>query len=468
VRKLLFGTALLGALAFAGPAAAAVKVHSLFTDNMVLQQGDKAPIWGTADPGEKIEVSLEGLNVAQGAGFSAGNDGKWLIHLRKLQAGGPFKLTVKGATNTIEIKNVMVGEVWVCSGQSNMEWPMTASRNPYRDIPAAKHPNIRLLRVPKAPSQTPRTEFGPDKDEGTGHWVPCNPGDVGKFSAVAYFFGRDLHKARKVPIGLIQSAWGGTAAERWTRKEIFDEYPDLKGLKGSDLYNGMIAPLIPFAIKGVIWYQGESNADQAAKYRTLFPAMIKSWRDDWKQPDLPFLFVQLAPWDVPKRQTWPELREAQLLTAQKVPNTAMAVITDYGDRKDIHPKDKDPVGARLALCARAIAYKEKIVYSGPEYESMKADDKRITLSFKHVGGGLVAKNGALKGFTICGEDTNFVDAEAEIVGNLVVVHSDKVQRPVAVRFGWHNYPEGNLFNREGLPATPFRTDEFPLITGLKK
>src|SRR5438034_1006642 len=233
-------------------------------------------------------------------------------------------------------------------------------------ITMAKHADIRLIRVPKAPSSTARTEFGPDKDTSTGKWTECTPESVTDFSAVGYYFGRDLHNARKVPIGLIQSAWGGTEAERWTSPAVlqlltFQNKVTTRQKEPSDLYNGMIAPVIPYAIKGVIWYQGESNADRAVQYRTLFPAMIKNWRDDWKHPDLPFLFVQLAPWDVPKQQTWPELREAQLLTAQKVPNTAMAIITDHGDRKDIHPKEKEPVGARLALCARAIAYKEKIV-----------------------------------------------------------------------------------------------------------
>ncbi len=216
---------------------------------------------------------------------------------------------------------------------------------------------------PKTPNKSRQVDFGKDKDAATGKWQECNPETVARFSAVGYFFGRDLQKALNVPVGLIQCAWGGTAAERWTRKETYDRYPELKGSGGSDLYNGMLAPLMPFAIKGAIWYQGESNASQAYKYRTLFPAMIKNWREDWKQ-DFTFLFVQLAPWDVPKEASWPELREAQLLTAQTVPNTAMAVITDYGDRKDIHPKDKDPVGARLALCAGLLLMAKKSLTRG--------------------------------------------------------------------------------------------------------
>jgi sialate O-acetylesterase len=259
--------------------------------------------------------------------------------------------------------------------------------------------------------------------------------------------------------------------------------PELKGLldqskaKGAQrstvLYNGMIAPLIPFAFRGAIWYQGESNAGRAYQYRTLFPAMIANWRADWKkqnpqQGDFPFLFVQLAPFmaivQEPQESAWAELREAQLLTSLKVPNSAMAVITDVGDEKDIHPKGKEPVGARLALAARALAYGEKIVYSGPLYSGMKAEGNKAVLSFQHVGGGLVAKEGSLKGFTIAGQDRKFVNAEAEIRGEHVVVWSPQVDKPVAVRYGWANYPLGNLWNKDGLPASPFRTDDFPMQT----
>lgn len=464
MRKFSWLVVCLAGIAAGSRAEAAVKPHGLFTDNMVLQQGMKVNIWGTADPEEKVTVKFEGQEVSA----AADKDGKWKVQLNPLKAGGPFELQIGGIT----LKNVLVGEVWVCSGQSNMEWPMTLSRNPKQDIAESKNPMIRLIRIPKAPSPTPRTDFGPDKDISTGRWTECGPDTVAGFSAVGYFFGRDLNKARKVPIGLIQSAWGGTAAERWTRTEIFDKYPELKGGKGSDLYNGMIAPLIPFAIKGAIWYQGESNAGQAWKYRTLHSAMIKNWRDDWKQGDFPFLFVQLAPFmkieTEPKESAWAELRDAQLYTAQTVPGTAMAVITDYGDPADIHPKDKDPVGARLALCAQALAYNEKIPYSGPEYTKQRVDGNKIVLQFKHLEGGLVAKenkgSSELTGFAICGKDQKWLNAEAKIVGDTVVVSSAQVPEPVAVRFGWANCPVVNLFNKAGLPASPFRTDNFPLTT----
>jgi sialate O-acetylesterase len=452
VRRPMLITGLLAWLLAAPAARAEVKLHGLFTENMVLQQGTKVPVWGTADADEKVTVRIQGQEVSTTA-----RDGKWQVTLENLKAGGPFDFTVR-ASNTIHFKNVLVGEVWVCSGQSNMEWPLSLSRHPKKDIANSGNPMIRLFFTPKTPNQTPQHDLGKGKEPKT--WLECGPKTVPNFSAVGYFFGRDLQKNLNVPIGLIQSAWGGTAAELWTRKDVLDETPGLKGLKGSGLYNGMIAPLIPFAIKGVIWYQGESNADRARQYRTLFSAMIKNWRDDWKQGDFPFLFVQLAPWDVPKKQTWPELREAQLITAQKVPNTAMVVITDLGDRKDIHPKDKDPVGARLALCALALAYDKKIEYSGPEYSGMEVQGNKVALRFKHVGKGLEAKGGPLTGFTIAGADKKFVNARAVIEGDKVVVSCPEVANPVAVRFGWHNYPVTNLYNRDGLPASPFRTDDW--------
>jgi sialate O-acetylesterase len=463
-KRTLFFVLLVGAMCRPEQALAEVKLHGLFTEGMVLQQGTKVPVWGTAADDEKVTVKIQDQEVSTTA-----KNGKWRVNLKNLKPGGPYEMTVQG-TNTIQFKDVLVGEVWVCSGQSNMEWPLSASRNPKEAIEKSANANIRLFFTPKPKSTniitTPQTELVPWK--APTKWRACGPETVPNFSAVGYFFGRDLQKARNVPVGLIQSAWGGTPAEAWTSKEVLETTAGLKGLKGSGLYNGMIAPLMPFAIKGVIWYQGESNAGQAYQYRTLFPAMIKNWRDDWKQGDFAFLFVQLAPWDVPKQPTWPELREAQLLTAQKVRNTAMAVITDVGDPKDIHPKDKDPVGARLALCAQAIAYGEKITYSGPAYSGMKIKKSKAILSFKHVGKGLISKGGPLTGFTIAGADKKFVKADAVIEDDKVIVSSPMVETPVAVRFGWANYPLVNLWNRDGLPATPFRTDDFPLITGPKQ
>ncbi len=488
----------------AASASGAVQLNGLFTDNMVLQQDKKIAVWGTADDGEKVTVSLGDQQASAEA-----KEGRWIVWLNPMKAGGPIEMKVNGS-NTITLKNVLVGEVWICSGQSNMAWPVSASTDKDKYIAESKNPQIRLYKVPNITSTKPLADV-------KGSWVECNPQTVPSFSAVGYFFGKDLNASLKVPVGLINTSWGGTPAESWTSREaleanpalknmlpnweryIRDEYPKAqkayeeklkkwreqtgekkpKGKKGAEprppagpnaphrpscLYNAMIHPLLPFAIRGAIWYQGESNASRAFEYRTLFATMIQDWRKVWNQGDFAFLCVQLAPFENGKEQCWPELREAQFLATQTLPNVGMAVITDLGNRSDIHPKQKAPVGARLALAARAIAYGEKIVYSGPIYSNMKVEGGKVVLSFKHVGGGLVAKDGELKGFTIAGKDQKFVPAKAEISGEQVVVGSPEVTEPVAVRYGWLNCPEVNLFNKEGLPASPFRTDDFPMIT----
>ncbi|HEV3203508.1 MAG TPA: sialate O-acetylesterase, partial [Gemmataceae bacterium] len=410
-----------------------------------------------------------------------------------------------------------VGEVWVCSGQSNMAWRVEQSANAQEEIANAHHPMIRLFSVAQAHADTPLETV-------KGQWVECGPKTAGSFAAVGYFFGRDLHKALGVPVGLINSSVGGTPAEAWTSQKALERDPALKVItdryaalmkdypkarekylaavekhkeavtqakkdgktpprapqapmgpgnprRPAALYNGMIAPLIPYGIRGAIWYQGESNAGQAYLYRTLFPAMIKNWREDWGLGNFPFLFVQLAPYmkieTEPKESAWAELREAQLLASQTLPNTAMAVITDVGEEKDIHPKKKGPVGNRLALAARALAYGEKIEYSGPVYKTMTIKGDQVHLRFDHSGGGLMVKGDQLQGFTIAGANHQFVNAEAQIQNGEVVVWSPKVPNPGAVRFGWANYPVVNLWNKDGLPATPFRTDDFPLTTGPK-
>jgi sialate O-acetylesterase len=445
-------------------AQAEVKLHGLFTDHMVLQRDMKVPVWGKAKPGENVTVEFQGQKVAA----QADAEGNWLATLAPLKAGGPATFKVAGAGNTIELKDVLVGEVWICSGQSNMEWSLNATRDPKDVIARAANPNIRLFDVPKTPKPAPQGNLGsveemknPPKNRAFAKWLECGPETVPGFSAVGYYFGRTLQKDLNVPVGLIHSSWGGTAAQRWTSKGVMENDPQLKGLKGSDLYNGMIVPLEPFAFRGVIWYQGESNAGNAKQYFHLMNAMIKNWRDDWKQGDFPFLTVQLAPYDnVKVPGQWAELREAQLFTTFKVPNTAMAVITDAGDPKDIHPKDKAVVGERLALAARAIAYKEKVVYNGPIFDSVKFEGGKAIVTFKSVGGGLETKGGPLAGFTIAGKDGQFHKAEAKIVENTVIVSSPDVAEPTAVRYGWANYPVANLYNREGLPATPFRSD-FP-------
>jgi len=381
---------------------------------------------------------------------------------------------------------------------------------------------LRLYTVPKTVALTPRDSVAPPPNPKmqTTKWYECSPESAPNFSAVAYFFGKHLRETRKVPIGLIHTSWGGTPAQSWASREALQSEPALKhyvdsldaavqnwdakkemenyelalakwkadvesakaeGKKPpiqprkpqppeknpntpSGLYNGMIAPLIPFAIRGAIWYQGESNAGAAYEYRTLFPTMIKDWRRHWSQGEFPFLFVQLAPFTKivkePGDSNWAELREAQLFTTTAIPNTAMAVITDVGEENDIHPKKKQPVGQRLAMAARAIAYGEKIEYAGPVFESIKAEGKKAIVTFTHAGG-LEARGGELTGFAIAGADKKFHNAKAEITGpNTVAVWSDDVELPIAVRFGWANYPVVNFWNKDGLPASPFRTDDW--------
>jgi len=414
--------------------------------------------------------------------------------------------------NTLYRTNVMVGEVWLASGQSNMEWPMSQTFNATEEIAKTANPDIRLFTVPKLKLKSPTNNVN-------GSWVASSPQTVPGFSAVAWYFARDLQKALNVPVGIIHTSWGGSPAEVWMshstltssasyQHDILDTFaaaeekygkdlekyehdqaeakrlgqpftgkrPNL-GWRPSELYNGMIANLVPYAIKGAIWYQGESNAGRAHQYRDLFPDMISNWRHDWSKAtfgggNFTFLLVQLAPFmaikEQPSESTWAELREAQLLTAQTLPKTGMAVITDVGDEKDIHPKKKEPVGARLALAARHIAYGEKVVYSGPIYSGLKISGSKAIVSFDHVGTGLEAREGELKGFAIAGADGKFVWGNATIQGKKVVVTSPDVPKPVAVRYGWADYPVVNLWNLEGLPATPFRTDHFPMLTEPKK
>ncbi len=511
-------------LAMASFAHAEVYPNALFSDHAVLQQNAGIPVWGTAGEGENVTVQLDKQTVS-----AVAKTGKWMVRLQPHKAGGPFTLTIAGK-NTIVVKDVLVGEVWICSGQSNMAFNLGSASTAETEKPTADYPQLRMFTVDRTPAAQPRAEV-------VGEWTVCTPGSVSGFSAVGYFFGRDIMKATGAPVGMIHSSWNGTPAQTWVSLDGFEKDPAFKsyaesartlianypevaakypaakadfetklaqwntaggkayeaalkawpaqnqqakaegkpaipkpeftqpkpvapappnGYAGNPtvLYNGMIAPLVPYAIKGAIWYQGESNNGDSLGYRKLFPGLIADWRAHWGQGDFPFLFVQIAPNNAMR----PEIREAQLLTWQTTPNTGMAVITDVGDAGNIHPKQKEPVGARLALAARALAYGEKIEYSGPVYDTLTIDGNRAILRFKHIGGGLVAKDGALKGFNVAGADGKQFPAKAEIDGDTVVVTGEQVAAPVAVRYGWANVPDVNLFNREGIPATPFRTD----------
>lgn len=488
-----------------------VRLPAVISDNMVLQDGMKGTIWGWAEPGEQIMVSVNWHNMQWAV--TADKDGRWMFKMNPPKVGGPYKMTIKGK-NTITIQNILVGEVWIASGQSNMQWPVKQSANAEQEIAAANYPEIRLFMVGRKVAAKPQSDCH-------GSWVLCSPQTIPDFSAVAYYFGRELHKELNVPVGLIQTSWGGTPAEAWTRWQILETEPDfapilqryadavtkypeakneyeLKVIEWKEasakaqaegkkppqrprepfgpghhhspagLYNAMIAPLMPYGIRGAIWYQGESNVGRAYQYRKLFGAMIKNWRDDWGQGDFPFLFVQMANFKAvnpePSESALAELREAQLMTLS-LPNTGMAVIIDIGDADDIHPKNKQDVGKRLALWAEASTYGKKLEYCGPLYKSMEVEGNKVILHFDHFGGGLVAGgDGPLKGFAIAGADHKFVWADAKIDGDTVIVSSDKIAKPVAVRYAWADNPVCNLFNKVGLPASPFRTDDWPGTT----
>lgn len=503
----LFSAVAVISLAMTPAARADVKLANVFNDHMVLQQDMPVPIWGTADPGEQVTVNI----ADQQAQAVAGTDGKWTVRLKALKAGGPLKMTVTGK-NTLKIADILVGEVWVASGQSNMEFPVAAASQPKKEVAQANYPKLRMYTVKKTTADEPQCEVA-------GQWEVCCPDTVARFSAVGYYFARELHQQLDIPIGILHTSWGGTAAQSWTCKATLEADPDLKELvadssqiktsyqqklkkykeaitawidesiasvekdqpvtpapnppsdprfsphRSSVLYNAMISPLIPYAIRGVIWYQGESNAGRAYQYRKLFPAMIQNWRKDWGQGDFPFLFVQLANFKTkaPVDGMWAELREAQTMTLS-LKNTGMAVAADIGDALDIHPKNKQDVGRRLALAAQAQVYGRQIAYSGPMYESLSVKGKRARISFRFAEGLKTSDGEAPQGFVIAGEDQQFVEANARIRGDKVVVWAESVAKPVAVRYGWSDNPTCTLYNGAGLPASPFRTDDWPGLT----
>lgn len=483
---------------------AAIKLPSIVSNHMVLQQNSKVALWGWADAGEKVLITTSWNN--KNTHVTADASGKWITYVATAKAGGPYTITFK-ASNEVKVEDVLLGEVWLASGQSNMEFFMSKTRsssysgviNYEQEIKEANYPQIRQIDVANKNANEPQNDF-------KGDWKVCSPQTVDTFSAVAYYFALQVHKATGFPVGIINSTWGGTAVESWTKREVLENNPDFKILidkydenvanypKALDeyntalntwkqdttkrkpvtptkpnpdkspyrLYNAMIAPLIPYTLKGVIWYQGENNAPRAYQYRKLFPVMIDNWRSDFKNPKLPFYFVQISP----HRSQNPELREAQLLTYRNVPYTGMAVTTDNGDSLDIHPRNKKLVGERLSLWALQNEYgKKNVVVSGPLYKQMKVTGNKIEVEFDFVDGGLIAKDGnELTEFTIAGDDQQFVPAKAVIQGNKIVVWSDAVAKPAAVRFAWKNVPKPNLYNKAGLPASPFRTDTWKGVT----
>ncbi len=501
-----FLSLLIGSFAYSG-----VTLPRVIGSNMVLQRDMQAPIWGWAAPGEEVTVTLtaeaEDVESVSTTTAVTDPDGNWQVKLPAMAAGGPYTLRIKGS-NTLELTNVLFGEVWVCSGQSNMQWTVNISNNSEEEIAAAIYPKIRLFNIPQVPSGLPQQDVEAD-------WYETTPETIPHFSAVAYYFGRKLYKNLDIPIGLINTSWGGTRIEPWTppvglagvpalaaiNKEVEDiqanyraklsdkvnaiedwiaetrkaletdaqlkpmpdnTHPLMDHGRPTSLYNGMVHPIVPYAIRGALWYQGESNLRDGMLYHEKMKALINGWREVWGQGDFPFYFVQLAPFNYGGRNAspffLPQIWEAQTTTLV-LPNTGMAVTTDIGNLRDIHPRNKQDVGRRLALWALAKDYgREDVIYSGPLYKSMAVEGNTIRLTFNHIGSGLTSRDEEpLTWFQIAGEDKEFVEAAAIIDGDTVVVSSETVENPVAVRFGWHQSAEPNFVNKEGLPASPFHT-----------
>jgi sialate O-acetylesterase len=435
---------------------------------MVLQRGMSVPVWGWADPGEEVTLEFAGQRHTA----TANSLGHWHVRLKPLRADSEGRELQVGGKNSLTIGDVLVGEVWVCSGQSNMWWPVRAAADAEKEIAAADHSLLRMFTARQATADAPQTDC-------EGAWQVCSPATVPDFSAVGYYFARELLEELHVPIGMIHTSWGGTPAEAWTKLDALqgdalyqailqrrDDAGTPPQHRAASLYNAMIAPLIPYGIKGAIWYQGESNVGRAWQYRKLFPTMIRCWRSEWKEGDFPFYFVQLAPYFYggDRREPCAELWEAQSM-ALKLPKTGMAVTMDIGDVKDIHPKNKQEVGWRLALWALAKDYGKKLAYSGPLYKSMKVEGSAVRIRFDYPGSGLMTLDGKEPSyFQIAGSDREFVPARARIEKDTVVVWADGVKDPVAVRYAWRDDATPNLVNKEKLPASPFRTDDWPAVT----
>jgi sialate O-acetylesterase len=504
-RAVLFATL---CLTTALAASADVRLPKLLESHMVLQRDQPVHLWGWAEPGEKVSAEMNGKS------HSTLTDayGHWHIYLPAFTAGGPFSLTIKG-TNEIDLNDVLIGDVWFASGQSNMEMPLkgfpgnAVIKNSDLEIRNAGHKGIRLFRTPRRASDYPLPDYQAD-------WTECTPETAADFSAVAYFFGRQIAQDEHVPIGLIDSTWGGTPAEAWISmdglgadaslisvfadwarmandtaeipallkaEKLADEQAQIAGQPKpphtwhpapeswapAGLYNGMVAAALNFRIKGVIWYQGESNSglDRANLYERVFPALIADWRTHWQQGNFPFLFVQLANYAAGPNESYNTIREAQRRTLS-VANTGMAVTIDIGLPENVHPSDKQDVGARLALAAEAIAYGKKLEYSGPLFREISSDTGVIRVWFDHTTGGLKATGDALTGFEIAGSDRKYVSAHAQIEGDTVLLSADGVTAPKYVRYGWANAPTLDLVNGAGLPASPFISEERIPIVGL--
>ncbi len=450
---------------------AEVRLPAIIGDHMVLQQNTDVKIWGWCDPSEKIKIS-SGWDTA--TYNTVGNaDGKWMLSVKTPFAGGPYTLTING-NNKIILQDVLIGETWVCSGQSNMEMSYSWGIKQYtNDIENGTNKNIRLFHIPRLTSEYPQ-------DDTKGHWVVCNPEDLKTFSLAGYFFGQKLQETLSLPVGLIESNWGGTPAEVWTPKYAVDSNPvirkvadELKAIPWGPIrvaatYNGMIYPITNFNIAGVIWYQGEANVDNASTYEPLFAAMITSWRAAWKK-DFPFYFVQIASYNYGNNMSGALLKEAQTKTLS-VPNTGMIVVDDLvNDVNNIHPTDKKDVGYRLANLALSTTYhKNNLAYKYPMYKSMEIEKGKLKIDFTNADNGLMSKGDTLKGFYVAASDKKFMPAMAKIEGNSVVVWNKNIKDPVAARFDFTNASIPVLFSKEGLPVNLFRTDDWNDINTVNK
>jgi sialate O-acetylesterase len=483
---------------------AEVKLNGIFADHMVLQREEADPVWGTADPGEQVTVAFRDQKVST----AADEHGTWRCNLENLALGDPGTLTVRGK-NTVAVNDVLVGDVWLCSGQSNMGFELNAAEKAATEIAAANHPQIRMFRMKLVTSPKPETATQPSS------WQVCSPETAPHFSAVAYFFARDVQEAIHVPIGIVNSSWGGTGINAWTSTEGLESDPicaaalsdwdkqmaaypgtyaayeakladwqkraDAAKAAGTlftirkpapppgpgdrntpaGLFNGMIHPIMHFAYKGIVWYQGEQDASKYARYRSWFPVMIKQWRHDFGQGDLPFLYVQL-PNDNSEgaySTSWAFMRGVQA-EALSLPNTGMAVTIDVGEDANVHPKKKQPVGQRLAWIAEAKVYGMKVPYEGPIFKSATIDGDAMVVHFERGAEGLRMKGDKLNEFTVAGADKQFRPAQAVIDGQTIRVTSPDVPHPVAVRYAWRNGSSANLYNKDGLPAGPFRSDRW--------
>jgi sialate O-acetylesterase len=482
-RLLLVASGLVAIALGAAPGRADVRLPAIFSEHMVLQQGAVAPVWGWAEPGEKVTAAVGGQTEIA----VADADGKWMVRFTNLKSGGPYTLTVKGK-NSLSVGDVLVGEVWLGSGQSNMAMTVSGAKDFEKEKARADLPKLRMFTVTSGAASQPQTDC-------TGKWVVCSPQTVGGFSATLFFCGRELHESLGVPVGLIHSSVGGTPIELWISEEAQRHSPELKDLVTAQqpkppadqpksdakpkaaaarsaraigsLFNGKIAPLIPYALHGVLWYQGEANTHpgKSRYYRHQLPLLVQDWRKRW-DTELPFAWVQLPNFER-SGDGWMAVREAMLQTL-RLPRTGMAIAIDIGEAKDIHPKNKQEVGHRLALWALGEVYGKKVpATSGPLSAGHEVRGAEIVLSFKYVDGGLQAKGGPLRGFAIAGEDRQWKPAMARIEGDKIVVSSPMVKQPVAVRYAWEPAPQCNLYNDAGLPASPFRTDDWPVTNAAR-